>query len=116
MAFLKPTLVALPLLTAMSFGALAHDTAPIDRAQAWQMQQIQEGRRNGSLTRREYEALMAEQARIADMERRAQVGGVTGREYRELRQAQKEAAANIAAEATDRQVNIWRRWRSQRGH
>jgi hypothetical protein len=101
------------VIAAGSATARAHDTAPIDRTQAYQMQQIQEARRTGQLTRREYEGLVAEQARIADMERRAQRNGVTGREYREIRSAQAAAGAHIAHESADRQVNVWRRWKSR---
>ncbi|MEZ5856870.1 MAG: hypothetical protein R3D67_19810 [Hyphomicrobiaceae bacterium] len=97
-------------------AALAHSTAPIDRTQAWQMRQIQDGRDNGSLTRREYAALMAEQARIAEMERRALRNGVTGHEFRIIRRAQRDAANHILNETTNNRVNIWRRWKTRYGH
>ncbi|MDX2157148.1 MAG: hypothetical protein SFW09_11625 [Hyphomicrobiaceae bacterium] len=113
MSFKKVALASATLLLISAGGAMAHDTAPIDRTQARQLQQIQEARRNGSLTKREYEARVAEQARIADLERRAQANGVTGREFRTIREAQRDAAANISSDANNGKVNIWRRWKSR---
>lgn len=102
------------VLTLSSLPALAADTRPIDRTQANQLSAIQNGRANGSLTRREYEWLVGEQARIADMERSALSDGhVSKREFRAIREAQHDADRHIATERSDRQVNIWRRIRSR---
>ena len=74
-----------------------HDATPvIDRRQAAQNAQIERGRQNGSLTWFEYRALKAEQARIAEMERRAKADGRADRgERRDLWQAQDRAASHI---------------------
>ena len=106
-------IVTAVLLVVSGTVARAHDTAPIDRTQAYQLQQIQEARRNGALTRREYEARMADQVQIADMERRAQAHGVTGRDFHAIRDAQRDAAAAIDADSTNNRVNVWRRWRTR---
>ena len=105
--------IATAVLLAAATAALAHDTAPIDRTQAIQLQKIQEGRRTGALTRREYEARVAEQARIADMERRAQENGVTDREFGSIREAQRDAAYGIDHDLSNNRVNIWRRWKTR---
>jgi hypothetical protein len=115
---MKPTRGALllaGLLALPAAPALAHDTTAIDRAQARQLHQIEEARRTGALTRRELEARVAEQARIAEMERRARANGVTGREYRAIREAQRRADANIAADASNGRVNLWRKLRTRHG-
>ena len=113
MSFLRAGILTIASVMIATTSASAHSTAPIDRTQAWQLRQIQDGRDNGSLTRREYTALMAEQARIAEMERLAKRNGVTGYEFRMIRRAQRDAANHILNETTDRQVNIWRRWKTR---
>ncbi|MFM9939871.1 MAG: hypothetical protein ACKVP7_10290 [Hyphomicrobiaceae bacterium] len=118
---IKHTLTTIALaastLALVSGSALAYDRNPVDRTQAWQQHEIDAARRNGSLTRREYYALQAEQARIAELERRAKADGyVNRREFREIREAQREAQNHIYAESHDRQVNWWRRWKSQHGY
>jgi len=108
---MKVVLLSTAALLATTGVALAHDTSVIDSVQARQRHQIAYGRHVGELTRREYRQLMAEQAHIAAMERRAKADGiVTGYEYRAIRRAQRAAARNIYAETHDGQVSFWRRW------
>ena len=114
---LKTTLAATLFGLIAAGSAFAHDPRPIDRTQDWQLQQIEQGRRNGSITRREYSALIAEQARIAEMERRALADGrLTGREVRTIREAQRDAQNHIYTESQDREVNVWRRWKARHGY
>jgi hypothetical protein len=81
----------------------SNSTPGIDRRQAIQNYQIERGRANGSLTGREYAALKAEQARIADLERRAKADGVvTYAERARIRSAQQDAARHIYSETHDR--------------
>lgn len=109
--------LAATTLALVTGTASAADPRPIDRTQAWQQQEIEQGRRNGSLTRREYAALQAEQARITEMERRAKADGyVNRREFNEIRDAQRDAQNHIYVESHDRQVNWWRRWKSQHSY
>jgi hypothetical protein len=100
----------------LATGAVAHDTRRIDRIQDRQLLAIEEGRRDGSITRREYRELKAEQAYIADLERHARADGrLTSREVRAIRAAQRDARVHISRERTDGQVNLWRRWKSRHG-
>ncbi len=114
MQTLRLTLIAATIAAAPA-AALAHDTAPIDRTRAHQLYQIEEGRRTGALTAREYERLVSEQARIAEMQRRARADGVTARQFKAIRSAQLEAAASISEETTNRRVNLWRKLRTRHG-
>ncbi len=89
----------------------------IDARQQMQEQRIQNARRAGELTRQEYQSLEAEQARIREMERRAQRDGrIDGREAAEIRRAQNEASRHIYQESHDseqrgRGHGFWnRRW------
>ena len=93
-------------------------TPGIDRRQAEQAREIERGQRNGSLTNREYNDLKAEQARIAELERRAKADGiVTEQERRQIRVAQQAAGRHIIQEETDderasrnRHLRRWRGW------
>jgi len=108
---MKSVALGIAALIATTGLAAAHDTRPIDRTQAAQARQIEDGRYSGELTRREYRALVAEQDRIAELERKAKADGVvTGREYRQIREVQTEAGRHIYAEAHDANVSFWRRW------
>jgi hypothetical protein len=81
-----------------------NSTPGIDREQAEQSRDINRGIRNGSLTQREADSLRAEQARIAEMERRAKADGVvTGEERQRIRSAQRAADAHIYEETHDRE-------------
>jgi hypothetical protein len=83
----------------------------IDEVQAREAAAIEQGRYKGDLTRREYRELLAEQARIANLERKAKEDGyVSRREYREIKEAQSSAARHIDSETSDGQVSFWRRW------
>jgi uncharacterized membrane protein YebE (DUF533 family) len=83
----------------------------IDETQAREAGQIEAGRYKGDLTRREYRDLLAEQNRIAEMERKAKADGyVSKREFREIREAQVNASQHIKSESTDGQVSFWRKW------
>ncbi len=83
----------------------------IGELQAREARQIEEGRYKGDLNRREYRELLAEQNRIAELERNAKADGyVSRREFREIREAQASAAQHIKSESTDRQVSLWRKW------
>jgi CRISPR/Cas system-associated endoribonuclease Cas2 len=109
---LKIATLATAALVATTLSAAAHEsTQPIDANRAVQERQIQNGRYSGDLTRREYRALEAEQARIFEMERRALADGhFSKREAREIKTAQKEAAQHIKDERNDNQVSWYRRW------
>lgn len=117
MTKLAITLIAAALAAASSSTAMAQSRNPIDRTQTWQQHEIDQARRNGSLTRREYSDLQAEQARIAEMERRAKADGyVSRREFNQIRDAQRDAQNHIYTESHDRQQNWWRRWKSRHGY
>jgi uncharacterized protein HemX len=83
----------------------------IDETQAREARQIEDGRYKGDLNRREYRQLLAEQGRIAALERQAQADGhVSRREFREIREAQANASQHIKSESSDGQVSFWRKW------
>ncbi len=92
----------------------ATETPYIDANQARQRAQIEQGRRSGQITRSEYQQLMAEQDRIASMERRAKADGFADpAERRRIREAQESAGRQIYHEShdTDTRWNRWvRRW------
>ena len=97
------------VISATSAFAYGEDT--IDANQDVQKSRIEQGRYNGQLTRREYRQLLAEQARIAEMERAAKADGRVSRgEYREIHDAQNDAYRHIKAENGDGQTSFWRRW------
>jgi hypothetical protein len=102
---------ALLALAATTSVAAAHSTKGIDREQDRQFEAINEARLRGELTKREYNQLLDEQNRIADMERAAKADGrVTGREVRAIKEAQTEARSHISDEASDGQKSWLRRW------
>jgi hypothetical protein len=104
----RTILAAAAVLAALSTGAMADR---IDQRQAEQAYRIEEGRRSGELTRSEYASLRAEQARIADMERRAKADGfVTRHEARDIARAQHAASRHIYQETHDNQRRWYRRW------
>lgn len=79
--------------------------AEINARQAKQMARIQEGFRQGALTKFEYSELMREQDAIRDMERRfLNDGRLDPREYARLDQALDVASHNIFDEKHDRQA------------
>jgi hypothetical protein len=84
---------------------------PIDRREHNQERRIERGVHDGSLTRREYYRLEAEQSRIRAMEARARRDGyVSPYERYQLRRAQDEASRHIYEERHDRDGWGWRRW------
>lgn len=88
----------------------------VDYRQARQADRIEQGLRNGSLTRHEAARLKAEQERIAALERQAERDGRLTREERaRLNAAQNHASRNIYSEKHDyesrhRGWNRWNRW------
>jgi hypothetical protein len=101
-------LAAAAVLATLSTGAMADR---IDQRQAEQAQRIEQARRSGELTRSELTSLRAEQARIAEMERRAKADGVVTRhEARDISRAQHAAGQHIYQESHDSQRRWYRRW------
>ena len=112
MIALKTSLLAAALLVAASASASAHDPIEINRTQSRQMAKIVQAWNSGQLTRREYYQLMAEQARIAQLQQNAQYSGnLNGRDYQQIREAQTEAGRHIWTESHDAEVNYWRAWK-----
>ncbi len=82
----------------------------IDARQRNQAYNIQKGRWGGGLTQHEYLKLRAEQARIAEMERRAKADGHISRyERNRIDHAQDAARRHIVQERRDGQTAWWRR-------
>jgi hypothetical protein len=99
------------VLVSSATGALAFGDDTIDANQRIQERRIENGRYFGDITRREYRELLAEQARIADMERAAKSDGyISRREYHQIHDAQLRAYRHIDQESHDGQVSFWRRW------
>lgn len=92
------------------WGGGATETPYIDATQERQRAQIEQGRRDGQLTRSEYYQLMDEQDRIAAMERRAKADGFADpAERRRIREAQEAAGRHIYQESHDYETR-WNRW------
>ena len=105
---MKTVLLASALVLATASGALADQ---IDQRQARDAQRIEEGRRSGQLTPREYTQLKAEQARIASIERAAKADGVvTRQEARTIADAQDAASRHIYQEKHDGETVRTHRW------
>jgi hypothetical protein len=94
----------------------SYGTSDIDRRQENQQKRIQHGVRTGEITRSEYQRLQAEQARIAELERRAKADGyLSASERAYLRSAQNEANRHIYQEKHDGEKRAhgyrpWWRW------
>jgi Skp family chaperone for outer membrane proteins len=102
---------AIGLATAPANAGQTERKATIDANQAVQAQRIEQERLKGELTRREYRDLKGEQARIAELERKAQAdGNVSKKEYNEIHEAQLKAYKHIKDESTDKQGSPVRRW------
>jgi hypothetical protein len=83
----------------------------IDTEQWRQTQQIEQGRYQGQLTRREYRRLLVEQARVRELEQAASRDGrISRREFRDIRAAQATAQADIASDTTNGRKSFWRRF------
>jgi hypothetical protein len=105
--------VALIATTGASLAgdATYHRKETIDAVQGAQIRKIEDARYSGELTRREYRQLLAEQARVQELERRAlEDGRISRQEYNVIRGAQKSADSHIKSEAHDGQISFWRRW------
>jgi uncharacterized membrane protein YebE (DUF533 family) len=93
--------VAAALLLATTGVASAHDwrgydTSDIDARRAHQMRRIQDGRRSGELSWREYRFLLREQAQIAADERRAKADGyISSYERRRLNRELDQSSSDI---------------------
>ncbi len=84
----------------------------IDQREYNQERRIQEGRRAGDISGREYRALEAEQAHIRQLEARARADGRIDRNERAQIERAQDAASRHIAEA--RNNNDRRRWYSWR--
>lgn len=105
------TVIAMTLVSAGAASAKDWRTEKIDDSRAAQARNIENGRYDGELTRREYRELLSEQARIREMEQRAKADGhISKREFRDIREAQAGASRHINQETHDSQVSFWRRW------
>jgi len=113
------TLIAIGLIAAGATSASAQgwwgsvSGREVDARQDRQQYRIEQGIRDGSLTRREAHALIEEQRQIADYERRAKADGyLDARERATLRSMQDNASRHIAAERHDTEVRRpwYRRW------
>jgi uncharacterized protein HemX len=103
------TLAAAIFVTVPAQAGQRQDT--IDANQAIERQRIEDARLKGELSRREYKALNAEQARIAEMERQAKADGhISKAEYKKIHDAQIEAYRHIKQESTDKEGSPIRRW------
>ena len=112
------TAAVLALTSLLNISAAnAAGLATIEANERNQMQRIEQGYRDGSLTNAEYRRLIAEQARIDAMERRALADGrLTPREYNQIHDAQINASQHIKQERTDGEVNWYRRWLYRHGY
>lgn len=106
-ATILATTALIGVLTASTLPASAD---PIDRIQANQSARIQQGVRDGSLTKREAQALFQEQRRIGELEREAKRDGILDpRERARIANAQNGASTHIYQERHDNE-SIWSRW------
>lgn len=109
---LTRSLIAGLAIVAASTSIVSADE--IDRRQYNQERRIQQGVRDGTVTRSEYYRLEQEQARIRDLERRAKADGrVDHREAAQIRNAQQDASRHIYQEKHDRENRGgwgFRRW------
>lgn len=94
------------LLSLLAGGAWAgsDDTYRADQRQSDQMDRIEQGVREGRLTKREAEELLTQQRRIEDYEKHIKDDGrVTWRERAQLERKQDKANRRIAEENADSQ-------------
>jgi hypothetical protein len=113
----RTTLVATLLLATTAIASARdyrhNDTSDIDGRRASEMRRIENGRRSGQLTWREYRFLRYQQARIAVDERRAKAdGNVSHYERRRLNQELNQASRDIYQLKHNDRVAWWRRWRN----
>jgi Skp family chaperone for outer membrane proteins len=110
----KTLLIATAALVASTtFAAASGDywrRKAIDAQQAQHSAEIEKGRYQGQLTRREYRRLLVEQAQIRDLQAAATRDGyVSKREFRDIRSAQVSAGQHIAEDSTNRRKSWLRR-------
>ncbi len=87
------------------------NTSDIDARRTTEIRRIEEGRRSGQLTWREYNLLKSEQSRIADHERQAKADGYVSREERrQLNRELDQASADIYRLKHNEANAGWRRW------
>jgi hypothetical protein len=109
---MKRTMLALGLVLASTTYAGAWGWSDsIDAREANQARRIEQGRRDGSLTRSEYRWLEREQQQIRGMERRARADGyISPQERYDIRRAQDAASRHIYHERHDAERRWWRWW------
>jgi uncharacterized membrane protein YebE (DUF533 family) len=116
MKTMNRTITTVMLLLATTTVASAHDyrsydTRDIDARRANQIRRIEEGRRSGQLSWREYRYLRREQTQIASDERRAKADGyVSSYERQRLNRELNEAGRDIYRLKHNDEVARWRRW------
>lgn len=103
----KKIMLTIGLFAASVFAGnlFAQTTAPkVHHKQVDQQARIQQGRRNGELTRGETAALEAQQAKIQHDKKKAKADGViTPAEHAKLNHEQRRASRNIARQKHDGQ-------------
>ena len=113
---MKRTVATVMLLLATTAVASAHDyrgygTSDIDARRANQVRRIEDGRRSGQLSWREYRFLRREQTQIGYDERRAKADGyVSSYERRRLNRELDESSRDIHRLKHNDHVARWRRW------
>jgi uncharacterized membrane protein YebE (DUF533 family) len=116
MKTMNRAVTAIMLLLTTTAAASAHDyrgydTQDVDARRADQMRRIEDGRRSGQLSWREYRFLRREQAQIAADERRAKAdGNVSSYERRRLNRELNEASQDIHRLKHNDEVARWNRW------
>ena len=104
-------LVLVSVASAHAYDFGSNSTADIDARRAQEQHRIQEGRRSGQLSAREYRALEAEQARIARDERIAKADGyVSPAERARLNAEINHASADINRLRTNGETAYNRSW------
>lgn len=103
----QATMKKLIAFTALGFALFMSnqsDAQNINRTQQHQVSRIKKGVKSGELTRREAVHLKMEQRKIQAMKSVAAADGkVTPKEKRRIKQAQRQAAQNIALQKNDNQ-------------
>jgi uncharacterized membrane protein YebE (DUF533 family) len=113
---MKRIILTIAMIAAGAGAANAYgsSTRDIDATQANQERRINQGLRDGSLTRREAAGLVQEQRNIQQLESRAKADGHISRsEHDQIRRAQDNASRHIYQERHDSETRGrtgWRRW------
>lgn len=104
---MKPNILAAALLVTITFSAktYAQATPGVTKDQVTQQARIQEGKKDGEITRRENRQLQRQQARIQKTKQVAKADGVvTPQERRALHKQQRRASKNIYHQKHDAQT------------